>query len=75
MRGSINLMAKRSMKIQGKGHLATKTNGLNRLNDVQKIYQEKQRVKSDIFASSKSSAFDFFGPGFLLDLSQGYFFL
>ena len=73
MRGIINLMAKRSMKIRGKGHLATKTNELNGLNEVQKIHQEKQRVTSDIFASSESSAFDFFGPGFLLDLPQGYF--
>ena len=58
-------MAKRSVKIQGKGHLATKTNGSNGLNEVQKIQREKQRVRSDIFASSKSSSLDFFRPGFL----------
>ena len=42
MRGNIKLMAKRSMKIRGKGHLVMKMNGLNRLNEVQKIHQEKQ---------------------------------
>ena len=72
MRGNINLMAKRSMKIRGKGHLATKTNGLNRLSEVQKIHQEKQIVTSDMFASSKSSAFDFFGPGCLLEVTSLY---
>ena len=72
MRGNINLMAKRSMKIRGKGDLATKTNGLNRLSEVQKIHQEKQIVTSDMFASSKSSAFDFFGPGCLLEVTSLY---
>ena len=72
MRGNINLMAKRSMKIRGKGHLATKTYGLNRLSEVQKIHREKQIVTSDMFASSNTSAFDFFGPGCLLEVTSLY---
>ena len=72
MRGNIKLMAKRSMKIRGKGHLIMKMNGLNRLNETQKIHQEKQSEVRH-FSSSESSACDFFGPGFLLDLPQGYF--
>ena len=40
----------------------------SRLNEVQKIHQEKQFVKSDFFTSSKSPAFDFFGLGLLIDL-------
>ena len=67
------LVAKSSMKIQGKGHPATKTNGSNGINEVQKTLQEKQRERSDIFASSKSSVFDFFGQSFLLDLAQSEF--
>ena len=61
------------MKIQGKGHPATKTNGSKGINEVQKTRREKKRERSDIFASSKSSVFDFFGPGFLLDLAQSDF--
>ena len=38
-----------------------------------KTLQEKQRERSEIFASSKSSVFDFFGPGCPLDLAQSDF--
>ena len=36
----------------------------------EKLIKEKQRVGSDFLTSSKSSIFDFFGPGFLLHLAQ-----
>ena len=40
------LVAKRSVKIQGKGHLATETNGSNGLNEVQKLSKRsKEKVK------------------------------
>ena len=42
------LVAKRSMKIQGKGHLATETNGSNGLNEVQKL-SKRSKEKGQTF--------------------------
>ena len=43
------LVAKRSVKIQGKGHLATETNGSNGLNEVQKLFK-RSKEKGQTFS-------------------------
>ena len=43
------LLAKRSMKFRGKGHLATETNGSNGLNEVQKLFK-RSKEKGQTFS-------------------------
>ena len=53
-------MAKRSMKIRGKGHLATKTNGFNRLNEVQKNSPREAKSEGRHFCFIKIFCLPFF---------------
>ena len=57
------LVAKRSMKIRGGGHLATKTNGLNGLNEIKKP-TNKSKEKGGILLHQNHLSLISFGQAF-----------